>query len=81
MKKQQQLIVSYAGIFLSILGYVPAYLTGQCLYALVRTSTKLPVAMNSERALLVFFLILFMCMASASLAMRRLVDADPAEIF
>jgi len=74
-------VVAREGIFLSVLGYIPAYLTGQCLYALVRTSTKLPVAMNSDRALLVFFLILFMCMASASLAMRRLVDADPAEIF
>ncbi len=74
-------VVAREGLFLSILGYLPAYLTGQCLYALVRTSTKLPVAMNSERALLVFSLILFMCMASASLAMKRLVDADPAEIF
>jgi hypothetical protein len=30
---------------------------------------------------LVFGLILVMCMVSAGLAMRRLADADPAEIF
>ncbi len=74
-------VVAREGIFLAIMGYVPAYISGQALYALVRSSTKLPVEMDSQRAFLVFFLILFMCMASASVAMRKLVDADPAEIF
>ena len=74
-------VVAREGIFLAVMGYVPAYLSGQALYALVRSSTKLPVAMDPQRTFLVFFLILFMCMASASVAMRRLVDADPADIF
>ncbi len=74
-------VVAREGIFLAIMGYLPAYISAQVLYALVRGSTKLPVAMDPQRAYLVFFLILFMCMASASIAMRRLVDADPAEIF
>ena len=74
-------VVAREGIFLAVLGYVPAYLSGQALYALVRSSTKLPVAMDPQRTFLVFFLILFMCMASASVAMRRLIDADPADIF
>ena len=74
-------VVAREGILLSIMGYVPAYLAGQGLYALVRSSTKLPVAMDSQRAILVFTLILVMCMGSALVAMRRLVDADPAEIF
>ena len=74
-------VVVREGLFLSVLGYLPAYLAGQLLYSLVRGSTKLPVFMDSERATLVFALILVMCMASALLAMRRLADADPAEIF
>ncbi|KGG11788.1 DevC-like ABC transporter permease component [Prochlorococcus marinus str. SS51] len=74
-------VVAREGIFLAVMGYLPAYVSGQALYALVRSSTKLPVAMDPQRAVLVFFLILFMCMASASFAMRRLIDADPAEIF
>ncbi len=74
-------VVAREGIFLAVMGYVPAYLSGQALYALVRSSTKLPVAMDPQRACIVFFLILFMCMASASVAMRRLIDADPADIF
>jgi putative ABC transport system permease protein len=37
--------------------------------------------MDTPRAVLVFSLILVMCMGSAGMAMRRLGDADPAEIF
>ena len=73
-------VVAREGIFLAVMGYVPAYAAGQALYALVRSSTKLPVAMDLPRAVLVFSLILTMCMGSAVLSMRRLVAADPAEI-
>ena len=74
-------VVAREGLLLAVLGYVPAWLAGQGLYALIRSGTKLPVAMDSQRSLLVFTMILVMCMASAGLAMRKLADADPAEIF
>ena len=74
-------VVAREGFILSIMGYIPAYLSGQVLYALVRSSTKLPVEMSFSRALIIFFLILFMCMGSAVVAMKKLADADPAEIF
>jgi putative ABC transport system permease protein len=74
-------VVAREGLLLVIFGYLPAYLAGQVLYVVVRQATRLPVAMDLARALTVFGLILIMCMASAALAMRRLVDADPAEIF
>ena len=51
------------------------------MYAVVRAGTMLPVAMNLQRSLIVFTMILVMCMGSATLAMRKLADADPAEIF
>ncbi len=74
-------VVAREGLLLAVLGYLPAWFAGQGLYALVRTGTKLPVYMNTERSLLVFVLILAMCMGSAAMAMRKLGDADPAEIF
>ena len=74
-------VVAREGLLLAVLGYIPAWLAGQGLYALVRNGTKLPVYMNNERSLLVFVLILAMCMGSAAMAMRKLADADPAEIF
>ena len=74
-------VVMREGFYLAVLGYVPAYLAGQGLYWFVRDATKLPVGMDLSRALTVGGMILVMCMLSAFLAMRRLVDADPAEIF
>ncbi len=74
-------VVAREALILAVLGYVPAYLAGQGLYALVRSGTRLPVVMDPQRALLVFGMILVMCMGSAAFAMRRLADADPAEIF
>jgi putative ABC transport system permease protein len=74
-------VVAREGLLLAILGYIPAFAAGQGLYLVVRNATNLPVAMDTGRATLVFSLILIMCMGSAALAMRRLGDADPAEIF
>jgi putative ABC transport system permease protein len=74
-------VVAREGILLAVFGYLPAYAAGQGLYLLVRNATQLPVSMNLTRALTVFIMILVMCMGSATLAMRRLGDADPAEIF
>ena len=74
-------VVAREGLLLALIGYLPAYAAGEGLYALIRTSTKLPVAMEFNRAFLVLSMILVMCLGSALLAMRKLVDADPAEIF
>ena len=74
-------VVAREGLLLAIIGYLPAYAAGEGLYALIRSSTKLPVSMAPERALLVFSMVLLMCLGSAMLAMRKLADADPADIF
>jgi putative ABC transport system permease protein len=74
-------VVAREGLLLSILGYLPAWLAGQALYVMVRKGTGLPVQMDGVRSLVVLAMIFSMCMASALLAMRKLADADPAEIF
>jgi putative ABC transport system permease protein len=74
-------VVAREGLLLALLGYAPAWLAGQGLYIVIRNSTKLPVGMDGQRALLVFTMILVMCLGSALMAMRKLGDADPAEIF
>ncbi len=74
-------VVAREGFLLAFFGYLPAYFSGQVLYALVRNSTRLPIEMDANKSILIFVLILFMCMSSAGIAMRKLVDADPAEIF
>ncbi|OUT69916.1 MAG: ABC transporter [Synechococcus sp. TMED19] len=74
-------VVAREGLLLAMIGYLPAYAAGEGLYALIRSSTKLPVSMAPERALLVFSMVLVMCLGSAMFAMRKLAEADPADIF
>jgi putative ABC transport system permease protein len=74
-------VVAREGLLLALLGYAPAWLAGQGLYIVIHNATKLPVGMDAQRALLVFTMILTMCLGSALMAMRKLGDADPAEIF
>jgi putative ABC transport system permease protein len=74
-------VVAREGLLLSVLGYAPAWLAGQALYVMVRKGTGLPVQMDGLRSLVVLAMIFTMCMASALLAMRKLANADPAEIF
>jgi putative ABC transport system permease protein len=51
------------------------------LYRQAGAATNLPIHMTLERAASVFALTLFMCCASAALAIRKLRSAQPAEIF
>ena len=74
-------VVAREGLLLALMGYLPSFLAAQALYGLIRDATKLPVAMDNQRGLLVFAMILAMCLGSALMAMRKLGDADPAEIF
>lgn len=74
-------VVAREALFLALLGFPPALLGGLGLYVLVRAGTGLPASMDLPRVVLVFALILTMCMGSAALAMRKLLEADPAEIF
>lgn len=74
-------VVIREGFYLALMGYLPAYLAGEGLYWLVRDATRLPVLMTPERAVTVLVMIFSMCLASSVLAMRKLADADPAEIF
>jgi putative ABC transport system permease protein len=53
----------------------------QAVYAIARNATMLPLRETPGHAALVYTLTVVMCCASGGLAMRRLRDADPAEIF
>jgi len=74
-------VVLREGSYLAILGYIPAFLSGQGLYWFIRIVTKLPIFMDPARAVTVFAMIIGMCAVSSLLAMRRLSAADPADLF
>ena len=66
---------------LSICGYIPGLLLSFILYKVSSDATLLPIAMSFDRAAFVLVLSLLMCSMSALIAMRKLRDADPADIF
>jgi len=73
-------VVRQALIF-SGLAFVPAFVFALGLYFLLRTQAMVPVAMGWSRVAGVFLLTAMMCLSATFLAIRKLREADPADLF
>ncbi len=67
--------------YLSLLSFVPGVLASYVLYEALARSTGLLMILNPSRVATVFLLTLAMCITSGCLAMRKVLAADPAELF
>ena len=65
----------------ALCGYVPAWLLCLAVYRAIGAIALIPLGMSLSLTLLSLGLTLGMCLISAGLAVRRVVAADPAEIF
>jgi putative ABC transport system permease protein len=76
-------VVIQEAIILSVLGYIPGLLSAIGLYAFAAqaTSNALPVEMDVQRAVSVFLLTVAMCIVSALVSVRKVVTAEPVELF
>lgn len=74
-------VVFQEALILSVLGYIPGFFLCLGLYNLTRNATSLPIAMTLDRGILVFCLAVTMCVISGAVAVRKVQDADPADIF
>jgi putative ABC transport system permease protein len=74
-------VVMAAALILAVLGFLPGAALSTWLYGVVAEATFLPLAMTLERATMVFGLIFGMCAVAGLLAMRKLRDASPADMF
>jgi putative ABC transport system permease protein len=74
-------IVAGAAMILSVLGYVPGFLLSLTLYRLTERVTFLPMIFGVAKPLLVFGLTIVMCFVSGGMALRKLREADPADLF
>ncbi len=66
---------------LAALGFVPGCLLALGMYHVIFTATRLPVAMTTSRLFLVFLLTLLICGVSGLVAARKVLVADPADVF
>ncbi|WP_191083067.1 FtsX-like permease family protein [Roseococcus microcysteis] len=74
-------IIMEQAVVLAAFGFIPGSLMAYGLYALLTAVTGIDVLMPPERLLGVLLGTVVMCVASGALATRRLVRADPAELF
>ena len=76
-----EFVVLQEAIILSVLGFIPGFALSLGLYDLTQNATFLPIEMKANRALIVLILTLLMCTISGFIAVRRIRNADPADIF
>ncbi|WP_390624744.1 ABC transporter permease DevC [Anthocerotibacter panamensis] len=74
-------VVFQEASILSVLGYIPGFFLSLVVYQLVNQAARLPVVMTLDRAVLVLGLTFLMCFGAGALAVRKLKEADPADIF
>jgi putative ABC transport system permease protein len=68
-------------MLLSIVGFVPGLLVSWGLYGVLADATGLQLRMTWDTSSLVLMLTVAMCIASGLLAVRKLLAADPANLF
>ena len=74
-------IVVGESLMLSMLGFVPGLVTSMALYRGVDRLSEIVMDFTVARILFILVLTLLMGMASATLAVRQVIRADPADLF
>jgi len=74
-------VVLQQSMFLAVAGYLPSLLISWGLYRLVGAQSGLPMIMTWQIASTVLALAAVMCMVSGAFALRKLFQADPADLF
>lgn len=74
-------VVWQQALLFACCGYLPALASGTVLYHMINTTTTVPAIMDGQAMGTVLSLTLIMCFMAASLAMRKINRADPADLF
>lgn len=75
------MIILEETLFLAILGYVPGFILSCLIYDILAKETSLKFEMTFNVAIAVLLLICLICFLSGLIAVRKLKEADPADIF
>ena len=66
---------------LALLGFVPGVLLAWIGYHLASSAIRMPLELEPGRAVAVLVLTVAMCAAAGLVALRKLKEADPADVF
>ncbi len=75
------LVVLKQAMYLALFAFVPSLLISLLLYQITAVAAQIPIFMTLARVLFVLTLSFVMSIASGSLAVRKLWQAEPAELF
>ena len=76
-----QLVVMIESVLLSVLGFVPSMILGSLMLATLGWSSGLPAGVGVGDAINVGVLAVSMCTLAGTLALRKVRNLDPAELF
>lgn len=74
-------VVVQQALWLSVLGFVPGLIAAYFLYLGLQDYTGILMFFTTGRILLVFSLTVFMCIVAGLIAVRKVIQADPAELY
>src|SRR4051794_10149826 len=74
-------VVLHEALFLSLLGFAPGFFLSLALYDGLAWGTGLLMNLTPGRAALILSLTVSMCVLSGLVAIRKLLSADPVELF
>ena len=74
-------VVLQQSVMLAIMGYIPSLGIARFLYWLVETESGMPMFMTQNIVVNVLLLAIAICVVSGMAALRKLYQADPADLF
>lgn len=80
-RKYFRSVILEEAVILAVAGFFPALLATLGIYTVMANATGLPIAMSLERAAAVFLGAVASCALSGLIALRKLTNADPADLF
>ena len=75
------IVVLQQSVMLAILGYLPSLAISRFLYWLVEAQSGMPMFLTPEIIVKVLLLAIAICVVSGMAALRKLYQADPADLF
>jgi putative ABC transport system permease protein len=75
------MVVLQQSVLLALVGYLPSLVVSWALYAFVGSRSGLPMVMTPQIMITVLLLAVVMCVLSGMAALRKLFQADPADLF
>jgi putative ABC transport system permease protein len=74
-------LVIKQSLWLSALGFILGLIGGGILYSIIQHSTRILMFMTPGRVLFVFILTILMCLAAGFFAVKKVLRADPTELY